>query len=105
LLSTGQASGFQRKDLRIAFDAEAVVIHDGVPFSARVADVSRGGAALSAPLPPPKDATVTLELGSHALVARVAWRGGRRFGLHFETRLRASDVFLLTRQCRGTSAP
>jgi hypothetical protein len=104
LLSTDQASGFRRRDLRIPLDAEAVVLHRETAMTARLLDVSRHGAALSALVPPPRGAAVRLELGSLALAARVVWTDGRRFGLHFESRLRATDIFLLSRRSRTEAA-
>ena len=100
MLSTSQASGFRRSDIRLPLAAEAIVLHREMAMTARLLDVSRHGAALSAPLPPPRDAAVRLELGTLAVDARVVWTDGRRFGLRFETRLRATDIFLLAHRSR-----
>jgi hypothetical protein len=100
LLSTRQASDFRRSDLRIALDAEAVVLHRETAMSARLLDLSRHGAALSALLPPPRGSVVRLELDHLAIAARVVWTDGRRFGLRFENRLRATDIFLLSHRRR-----
>jgi hypothetical protein len=43
---------------------------------------------------------VTLELGPMTIAGRVAWTEGRRFGLRFDRRLRATEVFLISRQSR-----
>lgn len=104
MFPTCQTSAFQRTELRIALRAEATVIHQGSALAARVHDLSRGGAALSALLPPPRDAAVMLELGALTVAARVAWSEGRSFGLRFETRLRATDVFRLSHQSRARVA-
>lgn len=96
--STDQAPG--RTELRIAVDAEAVVVHQSEARTARLQDLSRNGAALWAPAPPPAGAAVTLALGSMTIAGRVAWTEGRRFGLRFERRLRATEVFLISRQSR-----
>lgn len=101
LRSTSQAPGFQRSELRIPLDADTVVLHRGIPMTARLLDLSRQGAALSAPLPPPRDSAVRLELDHLAIPARVVWTDGRRFGLRFETRLRATDIFLLSNRRRA----
>ena len=69
-------------------------------MTARLLDLSRHGAALSALLPPPRDSAVRLELDHLAIAARVVWTDGRRFGLRFETRLRATDIFLLSHRRR-----
>ena len=97
MLSTGQTTKFRRSDLRVPLDAEAVVLHQGAAMTA----LSRHGAALSALLPPPRGATIRLELDSLSVGARVVWTDGRRFGLRFETRLRATDIFLLSHRSRA----
>ena len=101
MLSTGQTTKFRRNDLRVPLDAEAVVLHQGAAMTARLLDLSRHGAALSALLPPPRGATIRLELDSLSVGARVVWTDGRRFGLRFETRLRATDIFLLSHRSRA----
>jgi len=80
------------------------VLHGSRALTARVEDVSRGGAALRAAVPPPPDAPVILEMGDMAIAARVAWTAGPRFGLSFDQRLRATDVFLVARQSRSRAA-
>jgi hypothetical protein len=87
----------------MAVDADALVRHGEVAMSARLQDLSRGGAALVAFAPPPHEARVTLELDGRPIAARVAWTAGRRFGLCFETPLRATDVLLFSR--KGGSQP
>jgi hypothetical protein len=98
LHSTEQAPG--RTELRIAVHAEAVIVHQSEARTARLQDLSRRGAALWAAAPPPAGATVTLELGPMTIAGRVAWTEGRRFGLRFDRRLRATEVFLISRQSR-----
>lgn len=95
-----QTSGYQRADLRVPLAADAIVRHQGRALTARMLDLSRSGAALSAPVPPPRDAEVMLELGGMAIAGRIAWTAGSRFGLRFEIRLRATEVFLISRQSR-----
>ena len=101
MFPTRQTADHRRAELRLPVDAGATVRHRGQVLTARVEDVSRGGAALRAAVPPPRDAPVTLEMGEMAIAARVAWTAGRRFGVSFEQRLRATDVFLVCRQSRS----
>jgi hypothetical protein len=108
LYLTCQTSDFHRSDLRVQLDAGATVFHERRAVTARLLDISRSGAALSAPAPPPCDASVTLrleELDGLAIAARVAWRDGPRFGLCFEARLRATDVFLILHRRRAVAGP
>ena len=99
-----QTADHLRAELRLPVDSAAIVLHRGRALTARMEDFSRGGAGLSANVPPPPDAPVTLEVGDLAIAARVAWTAGRRFGLSFDSRIRATDVFLLSRQSRGQAA-
>jgi hypothetical protein len=103
LTSSAQQCGYVRTDLRMAVDADARVRHGDLAMSARLHDLSRGGAALVAFAPPPREARVTLEIHGRLIAARVAWSVGRRFGLCFETPLRAIDVLLFSR--KGGSQP
>ena len=98
---TSQESGFRRAELRVPLSADAVVTHGEKTVTARLLDLSRSGAALSAPAPPPRGSSVTLRLDDLAVPARVAWTAGPRFGLSFEARLRATEVFLLLHRRRA----
>ena len=105
LYLTCQTSDFHRSDLRVQLDSGAVVIHGERALTARLLDISRSGAALSAPVPPLRDASVTLRLeglDGPGVAAQVAWTDGPRFGLRFETRLRATDIFLILNRRRAT---
>ncbi len=103
LSSTCRERGYVRTDLRVAVEADACVRHGESAMSARLRDLSRGGAALVAFMSPPPAARVTLELGGMVIAARVAWTAGRRFGLCFEAPLRATDVLLFCRKSRSRS--
>lgn len=103
LTSSDRQRDYVRTDLRMVFDAEARLRYGNVAMSARIQDLSRGGAAFIVFAPPPQDARVTVELEGRVIAARVAWTTGRRFGLCFEIPLRATDVLLLSR--KGRSRP
>ena len=100
---TCQTSDFHRSDLRVQLDTGATVVHGGRALTARLLDISRSGAALSASVALPRHASVTLRLDGLALAARVAWTEGPCFGLCFETRLRATDVFLILNRRRAAT--
>jgi hypothetical protein len=100
LYLTPQCPGFRRSDLRLPLDAGATVMHGGRTVTARLLDLSRSGAALSASGPPPRNAAVILRLDNLVVAARVAWTAGPRFGLCFEARIRATEVFLVMHERR-----
>jgi hypothetical protein len=90
-----------RSDVRIPVALDASVTHVRGNMAVRLIDLSRSGAAAETAAPPPTGAGVTLRLGELVAAGRVLWVDGRRFGIGFDKRIRATDVLLQSHRARG----
>jgi len=71
-------------------------------FPCRVHDLSRGGACVEAQVPHARGETVTVVRGGLEVKGTVAWSEGRRFGIYFDERIRATELLIqmsASRQC------
>lgn len=99
-----------RREPRFAVDLPAILRDANRPdLAVRLRDLSRGGALAEAARTPARLGKVTLARGALTVEARVAWVDRGRFGLVFETPIRATDLFVqlsLSREAgSGGAAP
>jgi hypothetical protein len=72
-------------------------------FACRIHDISRGGACMDADRPVQAGAIVTFERGGLKVEGAVAWSRGRRFGIRFDSPIRATE--LLVQMSHSRAAP
>ena len=80
----------------------ALVRTEGEALPVRLVDLSLGGARGEAHRPPAAGTRVTLARERMEVAARVVWARGGRFGLVFETPIRATELFYQLGRSRET---
>ena len=82
-----------RREPRFAVRLSAFLRTEASAVPVMVFDLSRGGALAEGRRPPAPGTRVTLIRDRLEVEARVAWQRGNRFGLAFETPIRAIELF------------
>ena len=91
----------KRNDPRIPVSLPVLVHAWGRPHSARVHNLSRGGALLESPLPIPAGNHVLFNCGAIEALGTVVWKSATRFGVRFRN---AIDEELVSQQVARSEA-
>lgn len=70
----------------------------------RIHDLSRGGACIEADAAHAVGESVTFARGGLKVVGRVAWSRGKRFGITFDERIRATELLVQMSHSRSSAA-
>jgi hypothetical protein len=92
-LERSQGGRTDRSEPRFEVRLSVAVRTDAVEFQARLLDLSRRGALAQALSPPAPGTRCILARERLEVAATVRWVRGGRFGLVFDERLRATDLF------------
>jgi hypothetical protein len=99
----GTRENVPRGERRFAVRLAASLATDRGAMPVRLLDLSVGGALAEAADCPVPGSPVTLRRERLEVAARVAWRRGDRFGLIFDPRIRATDLFVQLSRSRDAA--
>jgi len=92
----------RRSEVRLAVRALAELVEaDGCARTVRLKDLSRSGACVESPRPLGPCARIRLRIGHLDVSATLRWSRGARFGLRFDSPIRATDLLLLAGRYRA----